>query len=142
MNWVELYPKDKEPSLDEISAYVGTTQWLNINSWLQSTYRTVPKRSYSACSGAPGWNVKYQKSGKSLCTLYPGAEEYIALVVIGNKETAETELILSTLCPQIQEKYNRVPFVCGGKWLMIEIRDDQTLDDVKRLIEIRIKPKF
>ncbi|WP_423245054.1 DUF3788 family protein [Heliorestis acidaminivorans] len=25
--------------------------------------------TYSKCSAQPGWNVKYKKSGKSLCTL-------------------------------------------------------------------------
>jgi hypothetical protein len=38
--------------------------------------------------------VKYQNSGKSLCTLYPMEGYFIALVVIGAKEEEEVEMAL------------------------------------------------
>jgi hypothetical protein len=37
---------------------------------------------YSICPGQPGWNVKYQKTGKAICILYPLKASLIALVVI------------------------------------------------------------
>jgi hypothetical protein len=142
MEWAHSFGKDREPSLEDIAAFIGSSLWSDLNSFLQGAYNAEPKRSYSTCAGAPGWNVKYKKSGKSLCTLYPKAGYFTALVVIGNKEVTETEIWLPNLCPEIREQYDRVPFACGGKWLMIDVTSADTLSDVKRLIGIRVKPKY
>ena len=52
-----------------------------------------PILSYSNCAMDKGiwkgWNVKYKKSGKALCTLYPKQGYFQALVVIGAKESAD-----------------------------------------------------
>lgn len=141
MEWHLLFGPDREPSLEDFDAYIGNPLWEELNRHLQSFYKASPKRTYSRCGGAPGWNVKYQKSGKSLCTLYPREGGFIALVVIGNKETPETELILPTLSGYVQELYGRVRFVCGGKWLMISTDSADILEDVKKLIDIRAKAK-
>lgn len=141
MAWHLLFGPDHEPSFDDISTYIGSDLWNKLNCILQDTYKTAPKRTYSKCGGAPGWNVKYQKGGKSLCTLYPHEGFFVALVVIGNKETPETELILPTLSGCVQEMYGRVPFLCGGKWLMITVDSARVFEDVTRLITIRAKAK-
>ncbi|KAB2952754.1 DUF3788 family protein [Heliorestis acidaminivorans] len=36
---------------------------------MEEAYQAKPHITYSKCSAQPGWNVKYKKSGKSLCTL-------------------------------------------------------------------------
>lgn len=141
MEWHLLYGPDSAPSSDNIADYIGSDLWATLNSHLAQAYKAAPKRTYSKCGAAPGWNVKYQKSGKSLCTLYPHEGYFVALVVIGNKETPETELILSQLSGPVQELYNRVPFLCGGKWLMIRVDSAQALDDVIKLIAIRSRAK-
>ncbi|MDZ4131675.1 MAG: DUF3788 family protein, partial [Dethiobacteria bacterium] len=40
----------------------------------------------------------------------------------------------------VKELYQKTAFSAMGRWLMIEVRDREVLDDVKRLIEIRVKP--
>jgi len=89
----------------------------------------------------PGWNVKYQKSGGSLCTLYPMKGYFIALVVIGNKESFEAELTLPLLSSYTQSLYQNTAFSPGGRWLMIEVTEPAILDDVIRLVRIRAKSK-
>lgn len=141
MEWQLLYGLDNEPSFEKISEYIGSALWEKLNSHLQETYNAAPKRAHSKCGGAPGWNVKYKKGGKSLCTLYPREGYFIALVVIGNKETLETELALPELTEAVRELYAAVPFVCGGKWLMIHVTNESILSDVMRLIEVRFRVK-
>ncbi|MDF2567455.1 MAG: hypothetical protein K0R90_911 [Oscillospiraceae bacterium] len=142
MDWHTLYNQDNPPSVEETSQFVGNPLWENLNDYIQSAYQLKPKFSYSKCSAQPGWNVKYQKSGKSLCTLYPMQGYFIALVVIGEKETQDTELLLPSLSVNVQELYQRTSFLCGGRWLMIDVTDKQTLKDVICLINIRVKPKI
>lgn len=86
MEWYEMYSKNNQPSLEEIEDFVNNPIWKKFNEQLQSLYQIQPKLSHSSCSMQLGWNVKYQKGGKSLCTLYPMSGFFIALVVIGNKE--------------------------------------------------------
>ncbi|MEL7655136.1 MAG: DUF3788 domain-containing protein [Bacillota bacterium] len=145
MEWNQLFNKMTEPDHDKITQFVGKAAplWEELRSYLESTYRVAPKMSYSNCCAQPGWNVKYQKSGKSLCTLYPMEDFFIALVVIGAKEEAETDaaMTLGVFSKPVQALYERTAFSCGGRWLMISVTDQTVLEDVKRLIAIRVKPK-
>lgn len=66
---------------------------------------------------------------------------FIALVVIGAKEEAEVEMAFGTFTPYVQNLYRKTSFSCGGRWLMIEVRDKSVLNDIKSLLAIRVKPK-
>jgi hypothetical protein len=96
--------------------------------------------SYSGCAAQPGWNVKYQKAGRSLCTLYPMGGFFIALVVIGTKEEAEAELLKPALTQEVQSLFIG-PASSMGRWLMIPVTDERVLADVKALILLRRKTK-
>lgn len=143
MKWSELYYNDKMPSFENIENHIGAgaSIWRDLLSYVEKAYEIQPKMSYSKCSAQPGWNVKYQKSGKSLCTLYPMEDFFIALVVIGAKEEEEVESALESFSPYIKSLYRKTAFSCGGRWLMVEVKDKAILEDVKRLIAIRVKPK-
>lgn len=145
MEWNQLYSSMMEPNIENIKAFIGSAEplWTELQSYLEETYRIAPKMSYSKCSAQPGWNVKYQKGGKSLCTLYPMEGYFIALVVAGAKEEAEVEAAaaLGVFSPYVQELYQKTAFSCGGRWLMINVTDRAVLEDVKQLIAIRVKPK-
>jgi len=139
MDWRELYGADKQPTKTEIDEYIASPLWDELNIFLQESYDVQPSYSYSQCSGQPGWNVKYQKAGRSLCTLYPMQGFFIALVVIGAKEEAEAELMAPMLSAHIQQLMASAASVAGARWLMIHVTDAQVLDDVKRLIQLRRK---
>lgn len=145
MEWNLLYGNDREPESENIRGYVGKAVplWDELQAYLGEAYGVPSKMTYSKCSAQPGWNVKYQKSGKSLCTLYPMEDFFIALVVVGTKEEGETEaaMALGEFTPYLRELYGRTSFSCGGRWLMIKVTDKAVLEDVKKLIAIRMKPK-
>lgn len=141
MEWSTLYEQTNQPSFEDISEYIHCEHWEKLNALLQEVYHVKPALSYSKCSGMPGWNVKYKKGGKSLCTLYPMDGFFTALVTIGNKETHEVEQTLSAYSDYTQALYQRTPFSCGGRWLMINVKDNSVLDDVVNLINIRVKAK-
>lgn len=141
MEWINLYGADTQPTEKQISNFIANPLWSELNVFLSKSYEAEPKYSYSTCSGQPGWNVKYQKAGKSLCTLYPMEGFFIALVVIGAKEQMEAELLLPTFTPYVQNLMESSEGMAGARWLMIHVTDEQTFDDVKRLIQIRRKIK-
>lgn len=141
MNWNELFSNDKTPTYNDIENFINNPLWIDILNYLETTYKVKPSMSYSKCAAQPGWNVKFQKSGKSLCTLYPMEGYFIALVVVGAKEETQVELASKSLSPYVSNLYRSTPFSCGGRWLMIEVKNREALDDVKKLINIRIYPK-
>lgn len=141
MEWNELYSDHQSPTFEDVAKFINSDLWEELNMFIEENYHVLPELNYSMCSGQPGWNVKYKKSGKSLCTLYPMKGFFIALVVVGNKEVSETELMLPTFTEYIQNSYKDTPHSVGGKWMMIHVADKRVLEDVKSLIQIRVTPK-
>lgn len=141
MAWHELYPINEQPSADQIAAYIHNPLWEEFNDYLNQAYETKPKYSFSRCGLQPGWNIKYSKGGKSLCTLYPMAEYFIALVVVGAKEMADAEVMLPVFTEEVARVFQEAKLGNGAKWLMLEIKNQEVFADALNLIALRRKPK-
>ena len=141
MNWNQLYPKSQQPTLEEINAFIASPLWGEFCRWAEERYAVLPKVEHSTCSGAPGWNVKYKKSGRSLCTLYPDEGAFTALVTVGAKEAPQAELLLPTYSEYLRELFSRTQPFNGARWLMIRVSDPRVLEDVKQLVSLRVAPK-
>jgi len=141
MGWAEYFNSDNQPSEVEISGFINSPLWQELNMFLKDGYGVEPVYSYSTCSGQPGWNVKYKKAGRALCTLYPMDGFFIALVVVGANESFEAEGLVPTFCEYIRNMLSDAPICMGVKWLMIHVTDSEILEDVKTLIQVRRKIK-
>ena len=141
MSWFMRYPKSEQPSLAEISAYIDSPLWGELCAWAETSYGILPKVEHSTCSGAPGWTVKYNKRGRALCTLYPEEGAFTALVTIGAKEAPEAGLLLPVFSDYLCELYARTREFNGARWLMIRVTDPMILEDVKKLVRLRVPPK-
>ena len=86
----------------------------------------------------PGWNVKFKKSGRSLCTIYPRETYFTVMAVVGRREKEAVEAMLPDCAPRLRDLYARTAEGNGQRWLMIDLEDrDEVYRDVLRLIEIR-----
>ncbi len=137
MTWNTLWPQDRKPTPGDIAEFVDNPLWKTLCSWLESGYRTVPRIEYSRCGMAPGWNVKYKKGGRALCTLYPAAGSFTCLVCIGQREAMAAEALLPLCSPPVRQLYHTASPLNGSRWLMIPVTDEAVLTDVKELIGIR-----
>ena len=138
MKWNELYPSGAPPLLPDIDRYVSSTLWNEFRSSVEGTYVVSPKIEYSKCSMAPGWNVKYKKGGKSICTLYPNNGHFFCMLVIADKKLPDAELIINTCGTYVQELFSNTSQSMGGKWLFIDVTSDIILQDTLRLISLRM----
>lgn len=88
MNWDKAFQLEKIPSWDDILSFVGESRELleKLTKDIEILYKASPKIEYSQCSAQPGWNIKFKKGSRALCTLYPMADCFIALIVVGSKE--------------------------------------------------------
>jgi len=139
--WSEQYTKAYEPALEQIAEYIGNPLWQALCGFVETSYGTLPAVEYSMCSGAPGWNIKYKKGGRALCTLYPHEGFFTCLICIGAKEVMEAELLLAVCCSYTQELFLRAKPVNDTRWMMIDVTSENVLEDVKRLLYARAKPK-
>lgn len=145
MEWSELFDINRMPSANDIKSYIGKSEpiWNELTSFIENTYKVSSQMSYSKCSAQPGWNIKYKKGGKSLCTLYPMEDYFIALIVVGAKEEDEVKMMVEAgmFTPHVAELYQKTAFSAGGRWLMIEVKNKELLNDIENLMKIRVNPK-
>lgn len=142
MEWSERYNAAHEPSANEVKAYVDTPLWEMLDNHLRQTYKVEPKLFYSDCTmddGAwKGWNVKFRKSGRPLCTLYPKEGFFVTLIPVGPKEAAEADLKISLCSEYAQHVYRQAKPGFNGKSLALEVTDETILNDVKQLVALRM----
>ena len=145
MEWKQMYPKNNQPSVDDIADYiggVGKKLWTALIDYMDGAYAVKPKLFYSVCAGKPGWNVKFQKSGQSFGTLYPEKGFFQVLIVISYKHDVIMEMIKSGLSPKMCERYDRAQdYMKVGKWMMFPIHDETDLNDYKNLMSVKMRPK-
>ena len=69
----------------------------------------------------PGWNIKFKKSGKTLCTIYPRELYFIVMIVVVRKEKEAVEAILPECTSRMQEIYHETKEI-----IQLEVRSDNT----------------
>lgn len=79
MSWSEQFTQLSTPDFKEIASYISSPYWDDLNKFIQDTYSVEPTIEYSGCSLSPGWNVKYRKSSRALCTYIQTLESLYVL---------------------------------------------------------------
>ena len=135
---IDLKDKQTRPTLEEIGQVVRNPIFTRFCDELKDTYQCTEAVEYSACSLEPGWNVKFKKAGKALCTIYPRELYVTVMVVVGRKEAPLVEAVLSECTPELQAIYHQTKEGNGQRWLMVDLEDAGGIyQDLLRLIQIR-----
>jgi hypothetical protein len=140
MAWDRLN-MNESPAMQQISEYIDSPLWEVLLEYVEGTYEVKPLVEYSRCSGEKGWNVKYRRGGKALCTLYPHEGYFTCLICIGSREDIEASLVVTGLSTYMQELYKKTAPHNGTRWLMIDVKSPEVLEDVQSLLYVRAKPK-
>lgn len=130
--------RDQQPSLEDIYEYVHNDLLKSLCLKLKQDYQANEQIDFSQCSWEYGWNVKFKKRGKTLCTIYLREGYFTVLIVVGQKEKEAIEKILPTTSDVILDIYHQTQEGNHQKWLMIDLEDQgQVYEDVLKLIDIR-----
>lgn len=138
--WDVAWPAHTKPEQGEIDRWVDSPLFVNLQTWMVDTYGLAPSVEFSKCSMDRGWNLKYKKGSKALCALYVRAGWFTAMVTLGAKQVAELETLLPTFSASFQELYERTPPFNSGKWLVVDVKEPEQLEEIKRLILLKAKP--
>jgi len=136
-----ILDETKTPTLEDILSYInepGKKLWVELNSFITQQFKTSPKITYSSCSGKPGWNVKYQKSGKSLCTVYPEKDGFVALAVVKLELMPVIEGLQGELDAEIMGLIKAASPFNGTLWLMIPVYRETMLAGLQKLLILKV----
>lgn len=135
---VDIQDRGYCPTLEDIGEYIRNPVFTQFCTDMKTRYNCNEKIEFSSCSWEFGWNVKFKKSGKNLCTIYPREGYFTVLVVIGQKEMEAVHAILEECTPELRDIYMQTKTGNGQKWLMIDLEDKEKMySDIFRLIDIR-----
>lgn len=135
---VNIQDREHCPALEEVGEYINNPVFTQFCTDIKTKYNCKEKIEFSSCSWEYGWNVKFRKAGKNLCTIYPKEGYFSVLVVIGQKEKEAVESISQDFTAELRDIYKQTKTGNGQKWLMIDLEDKEKMyADIFRLIDIR-----
>ena len=126
------------PTIEEFSTAIHNRLFEKFLRDMAAGYACEPTMEFSKCSWEYGWNMKFKKSGKTLCTLYAREQYFTLMIVMGRKEQPLLENLLPQLCEELQRTIHETAEGNGQRWLMIDLEDDDSLyRDVWKLFGLR-----
>lgn len=141
MKWAQLFPMNRQPSLEELDRYADNPLWPELRRYLKDAYGAEPRMEYSRCGLEPGWNVKFKKGSRALTTVYLRPGYVTAMISIAPKDEAAAEGILLTCTEAVRALYRNTASSKMGCWLMLDLTSPELLEDIKALLALRAAPE-
>ncbi len=134
--------KVHKPTEEEIVSFIGERAkeaWLEIRRFIEDHYDMVPETVFYGAKY--GWTIRYRKGSKTLCSLFPEKRGFTVLIVLSKKESEKALSIREELSSKIHELLGDTEQLQHGRWLWIRLFTTRDTDDIKKLLQIKRKPK-
>ncbi len=139
MSYERMIDKDHQPTDRDILKTIGdTAAWLELRQYIESSYDFAPEL---VDYGKYGWTIRYRKSGKTLCSLFPEKGAFTALVVLGKKEAEKALSMMDQFNATVRKLYNDAEQLRDGRWLWIRVRKQSDINSIKELLKLKRNPK-
>lgn len=135
--------KTHKPTGEEIESFVGEQAkeaWQEMRQFIESHYDFMPETVFYGAKY--GWTIRYRKSGKTLCSLFPEKGGFTVLIVLGKKESEKARSIPDELNSKIKELLGGTEQLHDGRWLWIRLLTVEDTNDVKKLLQVKRKPQY
>ncbi len=137
-----MMDKAREPTEEEMMSFVGErakAAWMELRQFIEDNYDFVSETVFYGAKY--GWTVRYRRSGKTLCSLFPEKGGFTVLVVLGSKEAKKALSMRDELNPRVNDLLGNTEQLHDGRWLWIRMMAMNDVDDVKKLLQTKRKPK-
>jgi hypothetical protein len=140
MEFERMLDEAHAPSEKEILAAIGEGDlWLALKEYIDQKYDFLPELLFYGKKY--GWTIRYRRSGKTLITLFPEHGAFTALVVLGKKEGEKVAEMLDELSSATRGLIGSAKQLHDGKWLWIRVLEPAHVEDLKRLLAAKRKPR-
>jgi hypothetical protein len=137
-----MISRDHEPTTKQILEFIGpsaTTLWDKLHEFLAENYDFQPELSYWGDNY--GWTIRYRKSGKTLRAFYPENGGFTGRVILGKKEVEKFQSMRGELSADVVQLFDETKQLHDGRWLWIKQPGIGTVEDIKKLIQLKRRPK-
>lgn len=137
-----MIDKTHEPTAEEMMNFIGVQPkeaWSEMKRFIEERYDAAPETVFYG--EKYGWTVRYRRGGKTLCSLFPEKGGFTALVVLGKKESEKALSIREELSSKINKLLGDTEQLHDGRWLWIRLLTVEDTKDIKKLLQIKRKPK-
>jgi len=135
-----MLEKNHQPTEQEILETIGETEaWLDLKKYLEENYDFEPEQVFYGKKY--GWTIRYRKSGKTLCSLFPEKGAFTVLVVLGKKEAEKVISNIDEYGAGLRELIETTERLHDGSWLWIRVITMEDAADIKKLLAAKRKPK-
>lgn len=131
---------DKIPTREELLSLMGAESFATyseLTGFVEEHYSM--DLLWDKGRGEDVFELKYRRSGKTLCAIYARDHALGALVVLGKAEREKFEARRSDFGQYINDLYDRTRQYHDGRWMFLDV-DSGNANEVKELILIKRKP--
>lgn len=128
------------PNSDELSKALGQSlkMYTLLNDYIDCYYQTDAIWGKSDKHGI--YVLRHRQGGKTLCTIYINEGYFTILLVYSKQEQSVFESSKYHVNFKLQVQYDSTYIYPEGKWIWLDIYDDEFLDDIKHFISVKRKP--
>jgi hypothetical protein len=141
MGYERMLGKAHQPTEAEILETIGqTVAWLDLRQYIETRYGDwTPELKFYAKQY--GWTMRYRKSGKTLCSLFPEQGAFSVLIVLGKKEAEKALAMAGEFGTNARAVLEGTEQLHDGRWLWVRVLNVDDAEDVKRLLRAKKKPR-
>jgi hypothetical protein len=140
MSFERMINKEHSPTEEEILTAIGRTrEWHHLRKFLKDNYDFAPELVYYGKKY--GWTIRYRRSGKTLCSLFPEKGAFTVLVVLGNKEVSGIQTVSNKFSHKVKSLIENTEHLHDGCWLWINVSNMREVRDIIELLKLKGKQK-
>ncbi len=130
--------KDEKPDDFQLSGALGGifTQWMEIRDYVLEVYPAAIEE-WSFPGPKYGWSFRIKDKKRAIVYLLPRDGFFLTAFVFGEKATAEARK--SEISQDIMQIIEMAKVYAEGRGFRIEVRNGNSANDIKKLIDIKLK---
>ena len=109
--------------------------WDKLKAYVLQKYPSA-LQNWSYAGAKYGWSFRLKDKKRAILYLIPCERYFKAALVFGQKATDEA--LGSNISPEIKEIINSARVYAEGRGFRIDVMNDESIDDIKRLIDLKL----
>ena len=137
-----MIDKTQEPTEEEMMIFIGEQAgdvWVELRHFIEDNYDFLPETAFYGAKH--GWTVRYRRSGRTLCSLFPEKGGFSVLIVLGRKDSEKALSMRDELSTRMNAILRSTEQLHDGRWLWIGPLTASDTDDIKMLLQVKRRPK-
>lgn len=129
--------KAEKPEAKDITEVLGAAEqlWNNVKNYISESFSETLEE-WKFYGKTSGWTLLIKHKKRTILYLFPNSSFFIVSFVFGGR--AVQEALASPLPSLILEKIENAISYMEGKSFQVEVRTEEDVENVKKLIHIRI----